>query len=544
MKSLTASACPSGRTSRTATSPPASTSTGSVRSSPTPSGVMGSRAPSRSLPLATSFSSPGVKQEALSSSGINMTHDGLLANAGSLQCGGGKNSADRSLHVDLMYWVSQNPPPAHLFLISGDRDFAGILHCLRMNNYNVLLASPESASGVLCSAASIMWHWNSSVRGENLAGKIYNQLPDGPYGSWYGHYKAVIEDPYAGVESSCSKSENIRETCPKQKPSTVPASVVKQIRRILSSFPQGISVTELRETEVFTPCKTSHQVIDSRDDASGNHAAVPAETNMKVVEELPGKANAKHSTDERAVDKPGVAVDQALLTPVASQGQQSASEAGLFKRVWNKWFGPRPGDVTKDNNISLSDETGMTKYRASNEEISSPSSTSEKSEGNNACNSTCPSLAALLSFDNCRFQRNDDLDNSKKLVMPSDRFCNYLPMQEQRRFGATIAEGRPADLMSLGQNELLHLTGVLISERKLIREDPSLKFPFMLMKLCSQPPHGLSSFFRSEGSPIRRSLENNVEKTEQQIQREKGESRSIEWLFLLWTNRMRIARAR
>lgn len=91
---------------------------------------------------------------------------------------GGKNSADRSLLVDLMYWVSRNPPPAHVFLISGDRDFAGILHRLRMNNYNILLASPESAPSVLCSASNIMWQWSSLLKGETLPGKLFNQPPE------------------------------------------------------------------------------------------------------------------------------------------------------------------------------------------------------------------------------------------------------------------------------------------------------------------------------------------------------------------------------
>ncbi|KAI3803931.1 hypothetical protein L1987_32097 [Smallanthus sonchifolius] len=126
-------------------------------------------------------------QEALSSTGINLTH---IPN-------GGKNNADRSLLVDLMYWVSQNPPPAHLFLISGDRDFASTLHRLRMNNYNVLLASTDSVPAVLCSAASIMWQWTSLVKGENLSGKHFNQPPDGPFASWYGHYRVPLEDPFA-----------------------------------------------------------------------------------------------------------------------------------------------------------------------------------------------------------------------------------------------------------------------------------------------------------------------------------------------------------
>lgn len=178
-----------------------------------------------------------ANQEALSSTGINLTH---IPN-------GGKNSADRSLLVDLMYWVSQNPPPAHLFLISGDRDFASILHRLRMNNYNILLASPENASGVLCSAASIMWHWHALIRGEKLSGKHFNQPPDGPYGSWYGHSKVPLEDPFLVTEQpACSRAEDLPEPSSDSNPRPVPRTVVKLIRQLLIGHPKGISITELR----------------------------------------------------------------------------------------------------------------------------------------------------------------------------------------------------------------------------------------------------------------------------------------------------------
>ncbi|KAK3032190.1 hypothetical protein RJ639_035902 [Escallonia herrerae] len=176
-------------------------------------------------------------QEALSSTGINITHIPH----------GGKNSADRSLLVDLMYWVSQNPPPAHLFLISGDRDFASILHRLRMNNYNILLASPDSAPGVLCSASSIMWQWNALVKGENLTGKHFNQPPDGPYGSWYGHYKAPLEDPFASTEApACPRVEEQSESVAEPKLRPVPMVVMKQILKILKAYPKGISITDFR----------------------------------------------------------------------------------------------------------------------------------------------------------------------------------------------------------------------------------------------------------------------------------------------------------
>ncbi|XP_062097072.1 uncharacterized protein LOC133803127 [Humulus lupulus] len=227
-----------------------------------------------------------LKQEALSATGINLAHIPQ----------GGKNSADRSLLLNLMYWVSQNPPPAHLFLISGDRDFASILHRLRMNNYNILLASPGHAPSVLCSAASIMWHWHDLLRGENLMGKYFNQPPDGPYGSWYGHYKVTLLDPYSDLEKrGCLQIEELSELSIDDKPSTdnkphpipkavltpctndkphpvpstnvkshpvpravlepstddkphpVPMGIQKQIHHIVNLHPEGLSITELRD---------------------------------------------------------------------------------------------------------------------------------------------------------------------------------------------------------------------------------------------------------------------------------------------------------
>ncbi|CAI0555210.1 unnamed protein product [Linum tenue] len=186
-----------------------------------------------------------ANQEALSSTGINMAH---VPN-------GGKNSADRSLLVGLMDWVSQNPPPAHLFLISSDRDFASCLHRLRMNNYNILLAAKEGAPSVLCSAASIMWHWNDLLNGENLAGKYFNQPPDGPYGSWYGHYKLPLEDPFSVPEPTPAPvpvpapaplplPPKVEEPVDSIRP--IPKAVMKQIRQILCSHPQGITITDLR----------------------------------------------------------------------------------------------------------------------------------------------------------------------------------------------------------------------------------------------------------------------------------------------------------
>ncbi|KAK9110505.1 hypothetical protein Sjap_018565 [Stephania japonica] len=154
---------------------------------------------------------------------------------------------NNSLLVDLVSWVSLNPPPAHLFLISGDQDFANILHRLRMNNYNILLASNDSAPGILCSAASIMWQWNSLLKGEELNGKYFNQPPDGPRGSWYGYYKGPLEDPFAVTwPSDNSQVEESLEPGMESKPRPIPKAFVNRISQIVNSHPKGINIIELR----------------------------------------------------------------------------------------------------------------------------------------------------------------------------------------------------------------------------------------------------------------------------------------------------------
>ena len=152
--------------------------------------------------------------------------------------------------ADLVYWIAQNPPPVHFFLISGDKDFANILHRLRMSNYNVLLACPSSATSVLCSAATIMWPWDGLVRGEDLSPKRFNHPPDGLHGSWYGHCQGALDDP--SLEKESKEPINVASD-PKHfsvpsdtKPSSAPKYVTNAILEVLRSYPEGMRISELR----------------------------------------------------------------------------------------------------------------------------------------------------------------------------------------------------------------------------------------------------------------------------------------------------------
>ncbi|KAI9108670.1 hypothetical protein K1719_020317 [Acacia pycnantha] len=174
-------------------------------------------------------------QEALASTGIKIIHVPK----------GGKNSADKSLLIDLMFWVSQNPPPAHLFLISGDKDFGEVLHRLRMNNYNILIAGIET-SHLLCNVATIVWHWNSLLRGESLDGKHFNHPPDGLYGSWCDHHDATLEDDFLdGKQFTRSQTQEFPEPNSRLNVRPIPKEVVRQLYQILKLYPNGISLSLL-----------------------------------------------------------------------------------------------------------------------------------------------------------------------------------------------------------------------------------------------------------------------------------------------------------
>ncbi|KAH7666552.1 Meiosis regulator and mRNA stability factor 1 protein [Dioscorea alata] len=98
---------------------------------------------------------PAAIQQALSSTGVSLNHVPA----------GVKDASDKKILVDMLFWAVDNPPPANLMLISGDRDFSNALHQLRMRRYNVLLAQPTKVSQALVAAAKTVWLWKSLVSG-------------------------------------------------------------------------------------------------------------------------------------------------------------------------------------------------------------------------------------------------------------------------------------------------------------------------------------------------------------------------------------------
>ncbi|CAN4114170.1 unnamed protein product [Withania somnifera] len=272
-----------------------------------------------------------------------------------------------------------------------------------MNNYNILLVSPENAPSVLCSAASIMWQWNALLKGENLIGKHFNQPPDGPYGSWYGHYKAPLEDPFAVTEQPTDlRSEEVSEAISDSKFRPIPRYIVKHICNFLNSYPKGVSISELRSeltrsnlnidkdyygykkfsrfllampkilklqfgSDGFCLVRSVNPKVPERSGNSGisaepetNGEAEFGETgsNMEGKYEKPLLTQSSEQKVKTSIRKmQGPQRVQEIFTEAhqpppenvvakSSEGQLqtaeqhgSAPEIGFFKRLWNRWFG-------------------------------------------------------------------------------------------------------------------------------------------------------------------------------------------------------------
>ncbi|PAN49487.1 hypothetical protein PAHAL_9G452700 [Panicum hallii] len=96
---------------------------------------------------------------ALSATGICLNH----VPAGS------KDTSEKRMLVDMLFWAFDNPPPGNYLLISGDQDLSDLLHRLRMKRYDILLVRPPNASSqALAAAAKKIWLWENLTAGELL----------------------------------------------------------------------------------------------------------------------------------------------------------------------------------------------------------------------------------------------------------------------------------------------------------------------------------------------------------------------------------------
>ncbi|KAF9466396.1 NYN domain-containing protein [Collybia nuda] len=101
---------------------------------------------SRSLYLRSELQSSGVSL-------IDTPHNGR------------KDVADKMMLVDMLAHAIDNPPPATIILISGDRDFAYAVSILRSRRYRVVIISLGGVHMSLRAHASVFLDWNADVLG-------------------------------------------------------------------------------------------------------------------------------------------------------------------------------------------------------------------------------------------------------------------------------------------------------------------------------------------------------------------------------------------
>jgi hypothetical protein len=99
-----------------------------------------------------------------------------------------------------------------------------------------------------------MWPWEALVKGENCSPKRYNHPPDGFSGSWYGHYKGALDDPFVEAESEKTMPSPVpsdNKLCRKPKNAVnangIPQYVVTGIQEALDPYPNGVKLSVLLE---------------------------------------------------------------------------------------------------------------------------------------------------------------------------------------------------------------------------------------------------------------------------------------------------------
>ncbi|EMD37417.1 hypothetical protein CERSUDRAFT_83185, partial [Gelatoporia subvermispora B] len=89
---------------------------------------------------------------------------------------GQKNAADTVILADMMAFVSHNPAPATIVLISGDGDFTNTVKELRRRTYNVILFAPTATASKLRAEASTVFNWPPSNKSRVSTSSKKNHL--------------------------------------------------------------------------------------------------------------------------------------------------------------------------------------------------------------------------------------------------------------------------------------------------------------------------------------------------------------------------------
>ncbi|KHN31213.1 hypothetical protein glysoja_012863 [Glycine soja] len=350
-----------------------------------------------------------------------------------------------------MFWAYKNPPPAHLFLISSDIGFAGLLHRISLNNYNILLAVSTNAP-VLSTEATITWQWYKLLKGENLIGKHFNHPPDDPYGSWYGNFRVPLENPFPA----------------KTKPDSLKmSSKGSSDDDIVGSEDASRKSQERYTTSMNRSAGNDQTTVDDIGTAnyeSGNFRARDKCVNptRKEVDDVCHSPYA-FQVDDSLVDKKTGGSDETY--------RKGPTFFGWIRSWWQFWKGnAKSGDSTAHQNKLVNHFEDSNSSELVDQTVQTVSDFEDKSSelDQNAICSGKPEL----------FSSSSVWDDMESFIFTRRGSVIVYESKNREDMARKLRKNGPPVFRSLSKKDILQLLELLISEKKWLEETPTQTFPF------------------------------------------------------------------
>lgn len=176
----------------------------------------------------------------------------------------GKDVVDKRIIVDICVWAWDNPPPATVILIVGDKDYVHLASILSMRGYHVILIAPPQAHECLqdAQAAEVLtWPEDfipvqkppTKVAGFDLPIRSSKQLPEG--GNYY--FSAPRPKPSTVVQSENTATSQSGDPATSQPENTATIQSGDPLDTVPPHFQPLVEVLKNLTLEVGGPVPTS-----------------------------------------------------------------------------------------------------------------------------------------------------------------------------------------------------------------------------------------------------------------------------------------------
>ncbi|KAH1255281.1 hypothetical protein GmHk_04G011487 [Glycine max] len=329
--------------------------------------------------------------------------------------------------------------------------FAGLLHRISLNNYNILLAVSTNAP-VLSTEATITWQWYKLLKGENLIGKHFNHPPDDPYGSWYGNFRVPLENPFPA----------------KTKPDSLKmSSKGSSDDDIVGSEDASRKSQERYTTSMNRSAGNDQTTVDDIGTAnyeSGNFRARDKCVNptRKEVDDVCHSPYA-FQVDDCLVDKKTGGSDETY--------RKGPTFFGWIRSWWQFWKGnAKSGDSTAHQNKVVNHFEDSNSSELVDQTVQTVSDFEDKSSelDQNAICSGKPEL----------FSSSSVWDDMESFIFTRRGSVIVYESKNREDMARKLRKNGPPVFRSLSKKDILQLLELLISEKKWLEETPTQTFPF------------------------------------------------------------------